>query len=168
MQRTLFAIALALAAIPVAFADKANAETINWHSVPKDADKLEFFGMVKGDVEGDTVVRVICEKGGKMQVTVGAYKDLGKGKPGALSVTLASGNVSVTLKGKSVQSDNFEMTGFYEMRTEPFPINDAAIRLLPLFQTKKPITVTGSMKATWTTRGVEKLAQDFEKGCLKG
>ncbi len=150
-----------------AFAGEACAETINWHSVPKDADKLEFFGLVKGDVEGDTVLRVICASPGKIQVTVGAYKDLGKGKPAPLSVTLASGDLSVTLKGKSVQSNNFEMTGFYEMRTEPFPVNDGPIRLLPLFQTKKPITVIGAMKATWTTRGVEKLAQDFEKGCLK-
>lgn len=166
MRRALLPVALAAAVI--ALADSAQAESIDWHSVPQDAEKREFFGLVKGEVEGDTVLRVICAGRGKIQVTAGAYKDIGKGRKAPLSVTLKSGDVSVTLKGKSVKSDNFEMTGSYEMRTEPFAIDDGAIRLLPLFRTKKPINVTGAIKATWTTRGVETLARDFEKECAKG
>ena len=81
-----------------AFAGQARAETIDWHSVPPDANKIEFFGMVRDEVEGDTVLRLLCVPGGKIQVSVGAYKDIGKGKRGLLSVTLKSGDVSVTLK----------------------------------------------------------------------
>ena len=149
-----------------AFAGQAHAEAIDWYSVPPDANKIEFFGMVRDEVEGDTVLRVVCVPGGKIQASVGAYKDIGKGKRGLLSVTLKSGDVYVTLKGKSIESDNVEMTGASELRTEPFPVSDS--RLLALFETKKPITVTGALKATWTIRGVEKLARDFAKSCSRG
>jgi len=149
-----------------AFTGQAHAETIDWHSLPPDADRIEFFGMVRNEVEGDTVLRVVCVPGGKIQVSVGAYKDIGTGKRGLLSVTLKSGDVSVTLKGKPAESDNVEMTGASELRTEPFPISDN--RLLALFETKKPITVTGALKATWTVRSVEKLARDFAKSCSRG
>ena len=33
-----------------AFTGQAHAETIDWHSLPPDADRIEFFGMVRNEV----------------------------------------------------------------------------------------------------------------------
>ena len=65
-----------------AFAGQAHAEAIDWYSVPPDANKIEFFGMVRDEVEGDTVLRVVCVPGGKISGERRGIQRHWKGKAG--------------------------------------------------------------------------------------
>lgn len=156
-MRFVFATALVFAVSSPAFA--ANVE---WTSVKK---PLELLGMPAGEEEVDDLLRLTCLKGGTVQVGVGAYNSLGKGKGEPLSVTLASGSSSVTLKGKSVPSKNVEMTGASELRADLAAAEFEALKTVLTDGT--PIRVSGAMKDVWSVKGLKALAQAFAAGCAK-
>jgi hypothetical protein len=158
-MRLAFAAALMLA---VSFSSATWASDVRWTSTKK---PLELLGMPAGEEEADDVLRVTCLKGGAVQVGLGGYKSLGKGKSEPLSVTLASANASVTLKGKSTLSKNSEMTGAYELRADLAAGEVAALNSVLTDGTA--IRVSGAMKDAWSVKGLKAVAQGFTAGCAK-
>jgi hypothetical protein len=158
-MRLAFAGTLVLA---VSFGSATHAADVRWTSTKK---PLELLGMPAGEEEADDVLRLTCLKGGAVQVGLGGYKSLGKGKSEPLSVTLASANASVTLKGKSTLSKNSEMTGAYELRADLAAGEVAA--LTSVLTDGTAIRVSGAMKDTWSVKGLKAVAQGFVAGCAK-
>ncbi len=156
---------LAFAAAPtlaVTSSSAALAADVRWTSTKK---PLELLGMPAGEEEADDVLRLTCLKGGAVQVGVGGYKSLGKGNGEPLSVTLASANHSVTLKGKSTQSKNFEMTASYELRADLAA--DEVAALYSVLADGTAIRVSGAMKDAWSVKGLKAVAQGFVAGCSR-
>jgi hypothetical protein len=148
--------------LAVSFSSATLAADVRWTSTKK---PLELLGMPAGEEEADDVLRLTCLKGGTVQVGLGGYKSLGKGKGEPLSVTLASGNQSVTLKGKSTRSKNFEMTASYELRADLPAAEFAALNSVLTDGTA--IRVSGAMKDVWSVKGLKGIAQGFSAGCAK-
>ena len=94
-----------LAAILAAafFNTQADAKSVSWSS---GGTPLRVEGYPAGEAEPDHVLQITCLKGAKVQVGIGAYKAIGKGRTGVFSVTLKSGDRSVTVSGKSAWSTN--------------------------------------------------------------
>jgi hypothetical protein len=149
-------------ALALSFCSATHAADVRWTSTKK---PLELLGMPAGEEEADDVLRLTCLKGGAVQVGVGGYKSLGKGKSEPLSVTLASGNSTVTLKGKSTRSKNFEMTGSYELRAD-LAAGDVAA-LASVLADGTAIRVSGAIKDVWSAKGLKAVAQGFTAGCAR-
>jgi len=110
-------------------------------------------------------LRLTCRAGAKVEVGVGAYDDIGRKRSGPLSVTLTSGDRSVTLSGKSARSKNVEMTGSSELRTQmSFAEAD---KLLAVLASGLPIAVTGPIKDTWSVNGLAAKVRAFSESCAK-
>jgi hypothetical protein len=148
--------------LTVSFSSATLAADVRWISTKK---PLEVLGMPAGEEEADDVLRLTCLKGGAVQVGLGGYKSLGKGNGEPLSVTLASGNNSVTLKGKSTRSKNFEMTASYELRADLAAGEYATLNSVLADGTA--IRVSGAMKDVWSVKGLKGIAQRFSEGCAK-
>jgi len=148
--------------LALSFGSASHAADVRWTSTTK---PLELLGMPAGEEEADDVLRLTCLKGGAVQVGVGGYKSVGKGKGEPLSVTLASGSSTVTLKGKSTRSKNFEMTGSYELRAD-LAAGDVAA-LASVLADGTAIRVSGAIKDTWSVKGLKTVAQGFTAGCAK-
>jgi hypothetical protein len=146
----------------LSFSSATFAADVLWTSNKK---PLELIGMPAGEEEPDDVLRLTCLKGGTVEIGLGAYKSLGKGKGEPLSVTLASGSNSVTLKGKSVRSKNFEMTGAHELRADLAAAEFGALKSVLTDGTA--IRVSGSMKDLWSVKGLKAIAQRFGENCFK-
>ena len=158
MVRLLFVIALATACGVV----QAEAKSIGWNYAK---GPMELSGYPSGEAEPDYVLRITCRAGAKVEIGIGAYDDIGRGKSGPLSVTLTSGDRSVILSGKSARSKNFEMTGSSELRTQMSLIE--ADKLLAVLASGLPIAVTGPMKDTWSVNGLAAKVRAFSESCAK-
>ncbi|ABD07231.1 conserved hypothetical protein [Rhodopseudomonas palustris HaA2] len=148
--------------LALSFGPAAQAADVRWTLTKQPAELL---GMPAGEEEADDVLRLTCLKGGAVQVGLGGYKSLGKGKGEPLSVTLASANASVTLKGKSTLSKNSEMTGAYELRADLAAGEVAALNSVLADGTA--IRVSGAIKDAWSVKGLKAVAQGFTAGCSK-
>jgi hypothetical protein len=148
--------------LALSFSSATLAADIKWISTKK---PLQVLGMPAGEEEPDDVLRLTCSKGGAVQVGLGAHQSLGNGKGEPLSVTLASGAHSVTLKGKSARSMNFEMTAAHELRADLAPAEFAALQSVLTDGTA--IRVSGAMKDVWSVKGLKAIAQGFGAGCAK-
>lgn len=158
MIRLLFATVLATACCLA----QAEAKTISWSYTKA---QMELSGYPSGEDEPDYVLRLTCRAGAKVEVGVGAYDDIGRKRSGPLSVTLTSGDRSVTLSGKSARSKNVEMTGASELRTQmSFAEAD---KLLAVLASGLPITVTGPIKDTWSVNGLAAKVRAFSESCAK-
>ncbi|MBI5132166.1 MAG: hypothetical protein HZA66_22210 [Rhodopseudomonas palustris] len=144
------------------FGSAAHASDVRWTSTKT---PLELLGMPAGEEEADDVLRLTCLKDGAVQLGVGGYKSLGKGKGEPLSVTLASGTQSVTLSGKSTLSKNSEMTGAFELRADLAPGETKP--LIGVLTAGPPIRVSGSLKDNWTVKGLKAIVERFSAGCVK-
>jgi hypothetical protein len=151
-----------LAAILAAafFNTQADAKSVSWSSTET---PIRVEGYPAGEVEPDYVLQITCLKGAKVQVGIGAYKHIGKGRTGVFSVTLKSGDRSVTVSGKSAWSTNSEMTGARELRAE-MPLSSAQ-ELLGVLTNGLPITASGALSDTWTVQGLASKVGRFGKGC---
>ena len=141
------------------FSAQADAASIRWGFTENPA---EITGYPSGESEPDYVLRVTCMHGGKVQVGIGAYDDIGS-RRGVISVKLRSDDRSVTLSGKSARSKNSEMTGSRELRTE-LPVADAS-KFLAVLTNDRPIQVSGALNATWTVAGLPQKVRAFGKNC---
>lgn len=139
---------------------QANSASISWVFTENPA---EITGYPAGDAEPDYVLRVTCLRGGKVQIGIGAYDDIGAGRRGAFSVKLRSGDRSATLSGRSVRSKNSEMTGSRELRTE-LPLADAT-QFLAVLTNGRPIQASGALNETWTVVGLPEKVAAFGKSC---
>lgn len=148
--------------LAVSFSSATFAADVRWTS---NKHPLELLGMPAGEEEPDDVLRLTCLKGGAVQVGLGGYKSLGKGKGEPLSVTLASGNNSVTLKGKSTRSKNFEMTAAFELRADLAPGETSP--LIGVLTAATPIRVSGGLKDNWSVKGLKAIVERFSAGCVK-
>jgi len=158
MIRLLFATVLATACCLA----QAEAKTISWSYTKA---QMELSGYPSGEDEPDYVLRLTCRAGAKVEVGVGAYDDIGRKRSGPLSVTLTSGDRSVTLSGKSARSKNVEMTGSSELRTQmSFAEAD---KLLAVLASGLPIAVTGPIKDTWSVNGLAAKVRAFSESCAK-
>ena len=144
----------------VFFNTQADARTVNW-SIAK--SPIQLSGYPAGEVEGDYALQLTCLSGANVRIGVGAYKDIGKGRSGVFSVTLKSGDRSVTLSGKSAESSNVEMTGSRELRTQ-MPLTG---ELLAVLSNGLPITVSGALSDSWTVNGLAGKVSAFGAGCSK-
>ncbi|WP_022719625.1 hypothetical protein [Rhodopseudomonas sp. B29] len=158
-MRLAFAGTLVLA---LSVCSAAQAAEVRWTFTKQPAEVL---GMPAGEEEADDVLRLTCSKGGAVQIGLGGYKSLGKGKGEKLSVTLASGTQSVTLNGKSVLSKNSEMTGAFELRADLAPGETQS--LLGVLTAGAPIRVSGGLKDTWSVKGLKAIVERFSAGCVK-
>lgn len=158
-MRLAFAGALVLA---LSLGSAAQATEVRWTSTKQPAEVL---GMPAGEEEADDVLRLTCLKGGTVQIGLGGYKSLGKGKGEPLSVTLASGTQSVTLNGKSVRSKNFEMTGAFELRADLAPGETQP--LIGVLTAGAPIRVSGGLKDKWPVKGLKPIVERFSAACVK-
>ncbi|NEW92145.1 hypothetical protein [Rhodopseudomonas sp. BR0M22] len=158
-MRLAFAGTLMLA---LSFGSAAHAAEVRWTFTKQPTEVL---GMPAGEEEADDVLRLTCLKGGVVQVGLGGYNSLGKGKSEPLSVTLASGTQSVTLNGKSVRSKNFEMTGAFELRADLAPGDTKP--LIGVLTTGQPIRVSGALKEKWSVKGLKPIVERFSAACVK-
>ncbi|OPF93579.1 hypothetical protein I8G32_03077 [Rhodopseudomonas palustris] len=158
-MRLAFAGKLVLA---LSFGSAAQATDVRWTSTKQPAEVL---GMPAGEEEADDVLRLTCLKGGAVQIGLGGYKSLGKGKSEPLSVALASGTQSVTLNGKSVHSKNFEMTGAFELRADLAPGETKS--LIGVLTAGQPIRVSGGLKDQWSVKGLKPIVERFSAACVK-
>jgi len=159
LMRLAFAGTLVLA---LSFCSATQAADVRWTLTKQPAELL---GMPAGEEEADDVLRLTCLRGGAVQVGLGGYKSLGKGKGEPLSVTLASGTQSVTLSGKSTLSKNSEMTGAFELRADLAPGETKP--LIGVLTAGTPIRVSGSLKDNWTVKGLKAIVERFSAGCVK-
>ena len=156
MRRSIIITSLAL----LATYGIAEAKSIRWWLAER---PLELFGG-PDEPEADYELRITCLPGKAVEIGVGAYTDLGKGKGEPLAVTLQSGTRSVSLSGASKPSKNFEMTGAHELRARLKP--DQQYRdLLAVLTSSAPIKVSGAMRAEWSVRGLQKKAAHFAEYC---
>ncbi|QLH72036.1 hypothetical protein [Rhodopseudomonas palustris] len=140
----------------------AQAAEVRWTFTRQPAEVL---GMPAGEEEADDVLRLTCLKGGAVQIGLGGYKSLGKGKGEPLSVALASGTQSVTLNGKSVHSKNFEMTGAFELRSDLAPGETKP--LIGVLTAGAPIRVSGGLNDKWSVKGLKPIVERFSVACVK-
>jgi hypothetical protein len=164
MKRVLLAALAAAVLLPLPA--MAAPVKVNW-SVDKDDKGMATLSGLPDEEESDLVLWAACRKDGKMDIGVGAYDEVGQGKGEAVTVTLASGGKTVTLKGKSQNSANAEMTGGTELQTTI--TRDGP--LFALLATGKPITATGvgnpPKPDTWSATGLPKAATAFLVACPK-
>jgi len=111
-------IALAACA-SLALHGSAIAGNFRW-TVDTIAGKKQLIGMehVPGDDGIDSLFRVACAAGGKIELGIGANVSVGKGKNEPVALTAASGSTVVNVEGRSKESANVEMTGTSELVKE--------------------------------------------------
>lgn len=147
--------------LALSFGSVAHAAEVRWTFTRQPAEVL---GMPAGEEEADDVLRLTCLKGGVVQIGLGGYNSIGKGKSEPLSVTLASGTQSVTLNGKSVRSKNFEMTGAFELRADLAPGDTKP--LIGVLTAGQPIRVSGALKEKWSVKGLKPIVERFSAACV--
>lgn len=148
--------------LALSFGSAAHAAEVRWTATRQPAEVL---GMPAGEEEADDVLRLTCLKGGAVQVGLGGYNSLGKGRSEPLTVTLASGAQSVTLNGKSVRSKNFEMTGAFELRADLAPGDTKP--LIGVLTAGQPIRVSGALKEKWSVKGLKPIVERFSAACVR-
>jgi len=151
----------ALILITTCLCTQAGATSISWTGTET---PIEIAGYPVGEAEPDYVLRLTCLRGGTVQVGVGANNDIGSNR-GMISVTLRSGDRSVTLSGKSAKSKNWEMTVSRELRTQLRPSDASKARLLGVLTNGLPIQVSGAMRDTWTVGGLAEKTRAFGESC---
>lgn len=156
----MFKISAAILLTSTLLSAQANAASISWDFSEKYA---EITGYPVGEDEPDYVLRVTCLRGGKVQIGIGAHDDIGRGRRGAFSVKLRSGDQSATLSGKSALSKNSEMTGSHEFRIE-LPIADAT-QFLAVLSNGRTIQASGALNQNWTVVGLREKVGAFGKSC---
>ncbi len=67
--------------------------------------------------EGDTMLQLTCGPIGFVDVHLGGVFAIGKGEHEAVSATLSAGKLTATVKGLSIETSDFEMTGGIELLT---------------------------------------------------
>ncbi len=67
--------------------------------------------------EGDTLLQLSCGPVGFVDVHLGGVFAIGKGGYEAVSATLSAGKMTAQVKGLSIQTSDFEMTGGIELVT---------------------------------------------------
>ena len=67
--------------------------------------------------EGDTLLQLSCGPVGFVDVHLGGVFTIGKGEYEAASATLSAGKLTAQVKGLSIQTSDFEMTGGIELVT---------------------------------------------------
>lgn len=159
-------LAALAAAVLLPLSAQAAPVKVNW-SLDKTDKGMATLSGLPDEEESDLVLWTTCRADGKIDIGVGAYDEVGQGKGEAVTVTLASGGKSVTLKGKSRDSANAEMTGGTELQT--IVTRDDA--LFTVLATGKPITATGvgdpPKPETWGVTGLTKAAAAFLAACPK-
>src|SRR5262245_11835040 len=91
----------------------ANA-AVSWGLVKKDGQA--FLNAMPTVEESDYEFWALCKGGGQVEIGAGADTNVGKGEGETVSLQLKSGKATAKLEGKSLKSDNFEMTGGTELR----------------------------------------------------
>lgn len=67
--------------------------------------------------EGDTMLQLTCGPIGFVDVHLGGVFAIGKGEHEAVSATLSAGKLTAQVKGLSIETSDFEMTGGIELLT---------------------------------------------------
>jgi hypothetical protein len=105
------AVVLAVAAAQSAFA-------VDYQGRIRDLPYLEIWPNVP---EVDPILRASCGPPGRIHLRIGSELGVGDGEGGPVHLDLESGAQRATLKGRSVQSPNFQMTAGTELATDLGP-----------------------------------------------
>jgi hypothetical protein len=138
----------------------AYAADVEWTVSKKNG--RAYLGGMPNEPEVDYEFWAHCRANGSIEVGAAAEAHVGKGRGEAVTLKLASAGKTISLKGVSRKSENFEMTGGVELRA-------VVSREHPLFAvlaTGKPITVSGPIKPmTWPVKGLSARTAQFLKAC---
>lgn len=113
--------------------------------------------------ESDFDFWALCKKGGVIEIGIGADTNVGKGDGEPVTVTLKSGGKEAKIEGRSIKSENYEMTAASELRTQA----KAGDPLFAVLSAGAPISVTGSIEkpAKWQVSGLKAKVAAFLARC---
>jgi hypothetical protein len=142
----------------------AIAANFRW-TVNTIAGKKQLIGMehIPGDDGIDSLFRITCAAGGKIELGIGANVSVGKGKNEPVALTAVSGSTVVKVEGRSKESMNVEMTGTSELVKET-GWDDPVLQLL-MQSTPVAFRGVGVRRFIVPTTGFNAQLERFKRSC---